>query len=160
MTSLQGASLALTVLGKALVSAPSCGSILSLSKRPSGAFRFIRPLMRSAISFEVVDAESQGHAALAAELVDEDFVAGMAFDVFETGAPGRRERTSLFPWQPLPVRADFADAVGDLGDFELGRNFFADALEFAVLFEGFDPVAQIVVGQGFAPMRQMPQSTL
>ena len=50
ITSLQRASLALTVLGNALVRAPSCGSILSLSRRPSGAFMFIRPLMRSAIS--------------------------------------------------------------------------------------------------------------
>jgi hypothetical protein len=32
---------------------------------------------------EAVDAESQGHAALAAELIDEDLVAGMAFDVLE-----------------------------------------------------------------------------
>ena len=50
--------------------------------------------------------------------------------------------------------ADLADAVGDFGDFELGRDFFADALEFAGFFEGFDPVAQIVVGQGVAPARQ------
>src|ERR1035441_2304957 len=45
MTSLQRASLALRVLGNALVSAPNCGSILSLSKKPSGAFTFIRPFM-------------------------------------------------------------------------------------------------------------------
>ncbi len=32
---------------------------------------------------ETIDAESQGHAPLAAELVDEDLVAGMALDVFE-----------------------------------------------------------------------------
>ncbi len=46
---------------------------------------------------------------------------------------------------PHPI---LLNAVGDLSDFKLGRNFFADALQFAVLFEGFDPVAQIVVGQG------------
>ena len=32
---------------------------------------------------DFVDAKRQGHAAFAAELVDEDFVAGMAFDVFK-----------------------------------------------------------------------------
>ncbi len=32
---------------------------------------------------EIVDAESESHAALAAELVDEHLVAGMAFDVFK-----------------------------------------------------------------------------
>jgi hypothetical protein len=53
-------------------------------------------------------------------LVDEDLVAGVALDVFE------EERGA----------AGFGDAVGDLGDFQLGGDFFADALQFAVLFEG------------------------
>jgi len=46
--------------------------------------------MRSAISSRRSDAEGECHAALAAELVDEDAVAGMAFDVFEeqSGAAG------------------------------------------------------------------------
>ena len=57
----------------------------------------------------------------------------------------------LLPGAGALPGTDLADAIGDLGDFKLGRNFFADALEFAVLFEGFDPVAQIVVGQGIAP---------
>ena len=55
------------------------------------------------------------HAPLAAELVDEDFVAGMAFDIFK-----QQGRT-----------AGLGDAVGNLGDFQLRRNLFADALEFA-----------------------------
>ncbi len=124
--------MALTVLGKALESSPSCGSILSLSMRPSGALRLSRAGDAVGDGIEIINAESQGHAPLAAELVDEDLVAGMALDVFEEkrGAAG------------------FGDAVGDLGDFQLGRDFFADALQFAVIFEGFDPVAQIVVGHG------------
>jgi hypothetical protein len=81
---------------------------------------------------EIINAESQGHAPLAAELVDEDLVAGMALYVFE------EERGA----------AGFGDAVGDLGDFQLRGDLLADALQFAVLFEGFDPVAQIVVGHG------------
>jgi len=38
-------------------------------------------------------------------------------------------------------------AIGDLRDFKLRRNFFADALELALLFESLDPIAQIVVSQ-------------
>jgi len=81
---------------------------------------------------ERIYAEGHGHAALAAELVDEDLVAGMAFYVFE------EERGT----------AGFGDAVSDLGDFKLRGDLLANALQFTVIFEGFDPFAQIVIGHG------------
>jgi hypothetical protein len=84
---------------------------------------------------EAFDAEGQGHAPLAAELIDEDLVAGMALDVLEE--QGRA--------------AALGYAVSNLGDFQLRGNFFADAFQFTVLFEGFDPVAQIVVGHESTP---------
>ena len=79
-----------------------------------------------------------------------DLVAGMALDVFK-----EQRRTAgrilLFRRGSGSGPRRSSNAVGDLGDFELGRDLFADALQFAVFFEGFDPVAQIVVGQGCAP---------
>ena len=71
-----------------------------------------------------------------AELVDEELGAGMAFDVLEeqSGAAG----LSGFR---------FADAVGDLGDFEDGIGFGLDAFEFAGAVEGGDPLAEVVEGQ-------------
>ena len=93
---------------------------------------------------EPLDAERQRHPSLAAELVDEDLVAGVTFYVFK-----EQRRT-----------AAFGDAIGDLGDLQLRRDFFADAPEFASFFECFDPVAQIVVGQGFAPVRRWPHLTI
>ena len=117
--------MALTVLGNALVSAPNCGSILSLSRKPSGGFDVHQALDALGNLVQPVDAEGQSHAPLAAELVDEDLVAGMAFDVFK-----EQRRAAALGY-----------AVGDLGDFQLRRNFFADALQFAGFFESFDPVA-------------------
>ncbi len=103
----------------------------------------------------VVDAERQGHAAFAAELVDEDLVAGMALDVFkqQRRAAGRvLAGARLFRSRMgAGLHSNLGNAVGDLGDFELRRNFFADALQLAVLFESLNPVAQIVVGQVSAP---------
>ena len=149
MTSLQGASLAADGFGEGAGERAELRQHFELVEEAFGGFDVEEAVMRLGDFVEVVDAESQGHAPLAAELVDEDLVAGMAFDVFkeECGAAG-----GVVPFcAGTRVRADFGDAVGDLGDFQLGRDFFADALELAVLFEGFDPVAQIVVGQRGAP---------
>jgi hypothetical protein len=88
--------------------------------------------MRLAISSRELTPRAMAMRRSLPKLVDEDLVAGMAFYVFE------EERGA----------AGFGDAVGDLGDFQFRGNFFADALQLAVLFEGFDPVAQIVVGHG------------
>jgi hypothetical protein len=66
----------------------------------------------------------------------------MALDVFEKegGAAGFGFRVA--------VKAGLRDAIGDLGDFEVGRDFFTDAAEFAGFVEDFDPVSEVVVGQG------------
>ena len=97
-----------------------------------------------------LDAESQRHAPLAAKLVDEHLVAGMALHVLKQQ---RRAAGSIIPCTALRAgtrsSANFRHAVGDFRNFELWRDFFANAFQFAVLFEGPDPVAQIVVGQGF-----------
>ena len=102
------------------------------------------------------DAQGQRHAPLAAELVDEDLVAGMALDVLEE--QGRTAGRVAFcaglhmgAGCRMGLGVHFRNAVGDLGDFQLRRNLCADAFQFAVLFEGFDPVAQVVVSQGVAP---------
>jgi hypothetical protein len=42
----------------------------------------------------------------------------------------------------------FRNAVGDLGDFEKGRDFLADATQFAGFVEELDPVSEVVAGQG------------
>ncbi len=105
ITSLHRASLALTVFGNALVSAPSCGSILSLSNRPSGAFTFISPEMRVRNFLDPLHAQRQRHAPLAAELVDQHLVPRMPFHVLE-----QQRRTAgrilgslpRFPPRPAP----------------------------------------------------------
>jgi hypothetical protein len=65
----------------------------------------------------------------------------MALDVFEKegGAAGFGFRVA--------VKAGLRDAIGDLGDFEVGRDFFTDAAEFAGFVEDFDPVSKVVAGQ-------------
>ncbi len=101
---------------------------------------------------EALDTERESHAALAAELVDEDSVAGMTLDVFKKQRRATGSIMGAFAWRGRAAPGtDLADAIGYLGDLKLGGNLFADALELAVLFEGSDPVAQIVVSQGIAP---------
>jgi hypothetical protein len=120
-----------------------------LSKKPFGRLHVHQAFDALGNLVEPLDAEGHGHAPLAAELVDEDLVAGMALDVFkqQRRAAGSVLFLIAVPFaRPLSMRTDFGNAVGDLRDFQLRRNLFADALQFAVLFEGFDPVAQIVVG--------------
>jgi hypothetical protein len=72
-------------------------------------------------------------------LIDEDAGAGMAFDVFEQegGAAGL-----------AGAATGFRNAVGDLGDFEDGGDFLADAAELARLVEELDPVSEVVARQG------------
>ncbi len=114
--------MALTVLGKALESAPSCGQHFELVEEAFGGFEVDQAGDALGDVVELFDAEGQGHAPLAAELVDEDLMAGMAFYVFEEqGRAAGRE----FP--AGVARGRFGDAVGDLGDFQLRRDFFADA---------------------------------
>jgi len=69
----------------------------------------------------------------------------VAFDVFkeESRAAGFR-----FGSSPVP---GFRDAVGDLGDFERGRDFFANAFELAGFVEDLDPVSEVVAGQCVPP---------
>ena len=66
----------------------------------------------------------------------------MALDVFEQegGAAGFRSGVA--------VEAGLRDSVGDLGDFEIRIDFFTDAAEFAGFVEDFDPVSEVVAGQG------------
>ena len=134
------------------MSAPSCGSILSLSNKPSGSFDVHQALDALGDLVEFFDAERHGHAALAAELVDEYFLAGVAFYVFKEQRRAAARVSLRCFFAPVPSR-HFDDAVSDLGDLELRRDFFADAAELAGFLECFDPVAQIVKGQRFAPVR-------
>ena len=87
---------------------------------------------------ERIHAKSEAHAALRAELIDQELRVGMAFDVLkeQRGA----SRTVL-------AGARFAHAVGNLGDLENRVGFRADFAELAGALEGGDPVAEIVVGQ-------------
>jgi hypothetical protein len=89
-----------------------------------------------------MEAEGELDAAFGAELIDEDACAGKAFDVFEK--KGRASRGYF----GAAVEAGLADAVGDFGDFEQGGNFCADAAELAGFIEEFDPVSEVVEGQG------------
>jgi hypothetical protein len=94
----------------------------------------------------MLDAEGERHAAFGAELVDEDFVAGVAGDVFE------EEGWAAGFCFGVAVEAGLRDTVGDLGDFEIGRDFFADAAELAGFIEDFDPVSEVVAGQVGSPV--------
>src|ERR1039457_7141264 len=47
--------------------------------------------------------------------------------------------------------SNLGHVVSDLRDFQLRGHLVADARQFAILFEGLDPVAHIVVGQGCPP---------
>jgi len=75
-------------------------------------------------------------------LIDENAGAGMAFDVFE------EEGGASWRYFGAAIEAGFADAVGDFGDFEQGGDFLADAAELAGFIEEFDPVSEVVAGQG------------
>jgi hypothetical protein len=66
----------------------------------------------------------------------------MALDVFE-----EESRTAGF----ARAAVGFRDAVGDLGNFEDGIDGFADAAELAGLIEEFNPVSEVVAGQGISP---------
>jgi hypothetical protein len=69
----------------------------------------------------------------------------MTLDVFE-----KEGGTAGFCFG-VTVKAGLRDSVGDLGDFEIGRDFFTDAPEFAGFVEDFDPVSEVVAGQvGFS----------
>jgi hypothetical protein len=52
--------------------------------------------------------------------------------------------------------ANLADPIRDLGNLKLGRNLFLDSFQFTGSLQGFNPVAQIVVGQGPAPVQRWP----
>ena len=145
---LAGGILGLHGFGKRAGEGAKLRQHLELVKKTFGGFHVHQPCDALGDFVEVIDAEGHGHAPLAAELVDQDFVAGKAFDIFK-----QQSRTAgcviRLGGGVFAGCADFADAVGDLGDFEVGRDLFADPLELAVFVEMSDPVAQIVVGQGF-----------
>ena len=94
-------------------------------------------------------AQRQRHPPLTAELIDEDFMTWMPLDVLKQQ---RRPACGIL------ARAKLRYPVGNLGNLQLRRDFSADALEFASLFQCFDPLAQVVVshrllqGQGFFPL--------
>jgi hypothetical protein len=89
-----------------------------------------------------VEAEGELHAAFGTELIDEDAGSGETFEAFkeQCWAAGR--------YFGAAVEARLRDAIGNFGDFEQGRDFLADAAELAGFIEEFDPVSEVVEGQG------------
>ena len=86
---------------------------------------------------EFVDIEREAHAAGRAELVDQEFGAGIALQVFEEKRFAANDAVFI-----LAVFAfAFGNAVGNLCDFQDRISFSADAFQFAGSIEGFDPVA-------------------
>ena len=75
---------------------------------------------------ELLDAERQAHPPLGAELVDQE-----------------RVRGSLRVLEQERRPAGLDDAVGDLGDLEVGVDLGGDADELALLLEERDPLAQV-----------------
>src|SRR4051794_27638239 len=77
----------------------------------------------------------------------------MAFDVLkqQRRAAGRETLLVLRRARSLTARSDpgsdFGHPVGNLRNLQLRRNLFADAAQFAVLFQGLYPVTQVVVSQ-------------
>ncbi len=88
---------------------------------------------------ERIAVERQVHAALGAELVDEQLGCGIAFEVFEEQRRTSRAFSSARP--PL------GHAVGYFGDLQNGVTLRLDALEFAGPIQGGDPLSKVVVGQ-------------
>jgi hypothetical protein len=78
----------------------------------------------------------------------------MALDVFEEEGGATGFRGSGARPTPQRVRAgdpELNDAVGNFGDFEVGRDFFTNAAELAGFIEELDPVSEVVAGQGGSP---------
>ena len=94
---------------------------------------------------ERVAVERQVHAALGAELVDEQLGGGIAFEVFK-----EQRRTAR---AAAAARTPLGDAVGDFGNFQNGIALGLDALEFAGAIQGGDPFSKVVVGQAEPPDR-------
>ena len=80
---------------------------------------------------ELLDPEREAHAPLAAELVDQERVL-RAFRVLEE--------------QRRPARLD--DAIGDLGDLEVGVGLGRDAPQLALALEERDPLAEVLRRRG------------
>ena len=141
MTSLQGP--VETSLGKKLPISASMGSIFDFVEKPLRRFD-IHELADAASDFvERVAVERQVHAALGAELVDEQLGGGIAFEVFKEQR--RTAGASAAAWTPL------GDAVGDFSDFQNGIALGLDALEFSGAIQGGDPLSKVVVGQAEPP---------
>ena len=114
-TSLHGASFGATVLGNALVERAQLRQHLELVEQALRGFYVHQPVNTFGDLVEPVDAQRQRHAPLAAELVDEHLVTGMALDVLEeqrrpagsvlsleSGAPSF-ERSLLEGWERAPI---------------------------------------------------------
>jgi hypothetical protein len=86
------------------------------------------------------NAESELHAGFGAELIDEELRSGVTFYVLEKEGGA----TGLATFQ-------FADAVGDFGDFENGIDLGLDAFEFAGAVERGDPLTEVIEGQVWSP---------
>ncbi len=86
--------------------------------------------------------KSKLHAALGAELIDQELGPGMAFDVLKE----QRWTAGCAAF----TAAALADAVGDFSDLENRVHFHVDSLQLAGALKRSDKVSQVIVGQGIS----------
>ena len=122
-----------TVFGSESATDFSLSRPLTFSTTPCGRLHVEHVAELRGGVVELVDAEREAHAALGAELVDQERV--------------RRPLRSL-EQQRRPAGLD--DAIDDLGDLEVGVGLGRDTPELALALEKRDPIAEILRGSGHA----------
>ena len=102
--------------------------------------------MRSEISSSESALQREVHPARRTELVDQNLVSGMAFDVFEQDR--RTARRCTFEFRMVPVgAARLGDSIGDLGYFQHRIDLSPHPAQFPGALQCLDPLAKIAIRQ-------------
>ena len=138
-------------LGEEVADLGEFGQQLELVEQAGGGFGLDQGADAVGDGVERVGFEGQLHAALGAELVHQDFGAGVAGDVLK-----EQGRAAGFGC----AFVELGGAVGDLGHFQMWADGFADAAEFAGFVELGDPIAKVGIRHGSSSRGGVPPSPL
>ena len=106
--------------------------------------------MRSEISSNESDFQREIHPACGTELVDQNLVPGMTFNVFEQD--GRTAWGYSCEFRMVCVRTPcFGDPVGDFSNFQNRIDFSTHAPQFSGTLQRLDPLAKIAIRQTCPP---------